>query len=177
MGSEMCIRDRFSRAQSSPEAIIYRAMLFSEREFQQLLADGSKCIRADIVWIDDEDHSPAVEFRAEVENEAGYDLFVHGSFNRLARTLTYCLVLRTVGRIYALDLGKAHHNPDCQQVGEVHKHYWTERHRDRMAYEPGQITASVEQPGELWRQFCLQARIRHDGHFAKPPPYQAELFE
>ena len=44
-----------------------------------------------------------------------------------ARTLTYALILKTAGRIYGLDLGKDHHNPQCEQVGEKHKHRWSER--------------------------------------------------
>ena len=41
------------------------------------------------------------------------------------------LILKTVGRIYALDLGKDYHNPQCEQVGEIHKHRWPEGYGDR----------------------------------------------
>lgn len=58
-------------------------------EFQTLLEDASKHIVEDIFWQEDEDHSPSVEFRAEVRSEAGYPLFVRASFNALAKTLTY----------------------------------------------------------------------------------------
>ncbi len=98
----------------------------TQPDFETLIGDTSKRIGGDITWLEDEDHSPAVEFRAEVESEAGWPLFVKGSYNAPAGTLSYALVHRGSGRIYALDLGKDHHNPSCQNVGERHKHRWTE---------------------------------------------------
>lgn len=47
-------------------------MALTNTEFGALLADTSKHIEGDISWIEDEDHSPAVEFRAKVESESGY---------------------------------------------------------------------------------------------------------
>lgn len=38
-----------------------------------------------------------MEFRAEVASDAGYPLFVRGSFNREAQTLTYALIHRGSG--------------------------------------------------------------------------------
>ena len=49
------------------------------------------------------------------------------------RQLSFALILNTAGRIYALDLGKDHHNPDCNHVGEKHKYRWTETQRDKTA--------------------------------------------
>ena len=56
---------------------------------------------------------------------SGWPLFVKGRYNAAAGTLNYSLILKTKGRIYALDLGKDHHNPQCHQVGEMHKHSWS----------------------------------------------------
>lgn len=117
-----------------------------------------------------------LEFRAEVSSEMGWPLFVRGSYNRLAGTLTYGLILKTEGRIYALDLGKDHHNPQCTQVGEKHKHRWTEQFRDKEAYVPDDITAPVSDPVGVWAQFCVQTRIEHSGKLAHPPGVQQELF-
>lgn len=116
-------------------------------EFETLLDDPGKHIVGDIFWQEDEDHSPSVEFRAEVRSEAGYPLFVRASYNALAKTLTYALIHRGAGRIYALDLGKDHHNPTCQNTGEKHKHRYTERYRDKEAYVPDDITADVRFKG------------------------------
>ena len=107
------------------------------------------------------DHSPAVEFRADVKSDAGYPIFVRGSLNRPAKALGFQVIHRGVGRIYGLCLGKDHHNPTCRFVGETHKHSWSEAHRDKSAYAPEDITASVDDPVQAWKQFCSEARIRH----------------
>ena len=111
-------------------------MPLAQAEFEAILADPSKRIEGDIVWMEDEDHSPSFEFRADILSDAGWPIFIRGSVNKLARTLTYALIHRAVGRIYGLDLGKDHHNPSCEQVGERHKHRWNERWRDKGAMCP-----------------------------------------
>jgi len=145
-------------------------------EFEALLADDTKQIRGDISWSDDEDQSPAVEFRAEVGSKAGYPLFARGSFNPEAQTLTYALIHRGVGRIYGLDLGKDHHNPSCEHTGERHKHHWTDVARDKEAFVPQDITAPAKDPVAAWQQFCAEARITHAGRLQDPPTRQLELW-
>ena len=148
----------------------------TQTEFGAILSDTTKRITGDIAWSEDEDHSPAVEFRAEVTSQPGYPLFVRGSYNAEAQTLTFVLINRAVGRIYGLDLGKDHHNPDCVCVGEKHKHAWRDPVRDKEAYVPGDITAPATDPVTVWRQFCKEANIQHDGVLQSPPPRQKELF-
>jgi hypothetical protein len=53
----------------------------NQTDFETLLPDASKRIPGDISWVEDEDHSPAVEFRAEIISDAGYPVFVKGSYN------------------------------------------------------------------------------------------------
>lgn len=151
-------------------------MTITNLEFTSIIEDGSKRIEGDIAWCEDEDHSPAVEFRVEVLSGTGWPLFVRGSYNRLAGALTYALILKTEGRIYALDLGKDHHNPQCTSTGEIHKHRWTEQFRDKEAYVPNDITAPVYDPAAVWEQFCREAGIEHRGKLAPPPALQEELF-
>lgn len=150
-------------------------MPLTEAEFESLLADTSKRIDGNIAWAEDEDHSPAVEFRAEVFSDVGWPLFVRGSFNPLAGALTYALILKTDGRIYGLDLGKDHHNPSCTQVGEKHKHRWTGQFRDKEAYVPDDISAPVGDPVAVWQQFCVEAGITHAGALAQPPAVQEDF--
>src|ERR1035437_7752005 len=119
------------------------SMSLTNNEFQAILDDASKRVDGEIVWVEDEDHSPSVEFSAEVTSENGWPLFVRGSYNPLIPALSFMVILKTVGRIYGLDLGKDHHNPQCNQVGEKHKHRWTEELRDKEAYVPGDIIASA----------------------------------
>jgi hypothetical protein len=57
-------------------------MPITQTEFETLIADASKRIEGDIRWADDEDHSPAVQFRAEVDSDPGYPLFVNGRHGR-----------------------------------------------------------------------------------------------
>lgn len=86
------------------------------------------------------------------------------------------MILKTAGRVYALDLGKEHHNPQCDKVGEKHKHRWTEQFRDKEAYVPDDITALASDPVLVWRQFCCEAKIAHNGTLSAPLPVQKELF-
>ncbi|MCR4315422.1 MAG: hypothetical protein NUW37_03625 [Planctomycetes bacterium] len=151
-------------------------MAFASLEFESILSDDSKYIDSDISWSEDEDHSPSVEFPVEVRSREGLPLFVKGSYNPLIPALSYSLILKTVGRIYGLDLGKDHHNPECNQVGEKHKHKWTEQSRDKWAYAPEDITEPPSNPVGVWNQFCSEANIKHSGKIFEPPQFQHDLF-
>jgi len=151
-------------------------MILTNTEFEAILNDSSKRIQGDIVWQEDEDHSPSVEFRAEVESEVGWPLFIRGSYNPLIPALSYVLILKTTGRVYGLDLGKDHHNPHCDQVGETHKHTWTEKFRDKQAYAPADIVESASNPVGVWEKFCVEANLTHEGVLHAPPPIQGDLF-
>jgi hypothetical protein len=150
--------------------------MLTDTEFQVLLDDASKVIRGDIEWRESEDHSPWVEFRAEVKSDVGWPLFVVGSFNPIIPALSLALVLKTEGRIYALDMGKDHHNPQCNQVGETHKHRWSEVYRDKEAYLPGDIKKPVDDVPGVWLEFCAEANLKHLGHIQTPPAMPSDLF-
>ncbi len=149
-------------------------MALSDADCKSILADTTKCIRDDIIRREDEDHSPAREFRVGVESESGWPLFIKGRYNPEAGTLSYALIPKTTGRIYALDLGKDHHNPQCDQTGDKHKHRWSERYRDKEAYVPENISAPASEPVSVWREFCMEAGIRHEGTMT-PPSIQRKL--
>lgn len=57
-------------------------MSLTQNEFEVILSDPSKSIDADIAWTEDEDHSPSVEFRAEVNSEAGVSAVHPGELQR-----------------------------------------------------------------------------------------------
>jgi hypothetical protein len=122
-------------------------MPIAQTEFETLIADPTKVIRGDLVWSEDEDHSPALQFRAEIGSEGGYPLFVHGRVNPLAGTVSFTLVHRGTGRIYGLDLGADHHNPSC-----------TKRRREAQA--------PVDQP--VRRQGGLRAGRHHGTRRGRP---------
>lgn len=148
----------------------------SKTEFETLLNDDSKEISSDIIWLEDEDHSPSVEFRAEISSEPAYPIFLKGSYNPIIESLSYVIIHRNVGRIYGLDLGKDHHNPSCNYVGEKHKHRWDEILRDKEAYVPQDITEPASNPVGVWKQFCREAKIKHTGIMHPPPDLQLGLF-
>lgn len=143
-------------------------MTISSQEFETILDDHSKVVNHDIVWNDDEDHSPAREFRAVVDSGSGWPLFIVGRFNSFAGTLSFALIHRGFGRIYALDLGADHHNPDCHCIGEKHKHRWQEGFRDKNAYVPDDITAPWDRPQQVWKEFCAEANLQHRGNMHLP---------
>ena len=86
------------------------------------------------------------------------------------------LILKTVGRVYGLDLGKDHHNPQCNQVGEKHKHKWTGKFQDKEAYVPNDVTEPASDPVAVWKQFCAEAKLTHDGAMTTPQPPAGDLF-
>lgn len=151
-------------------------MPLTDAEFESILEDETKRIREDITWREDEDHSPALEFRVDIESNSGWPLLVKGRYNPAAGTLTYALILRATGRIYGLDLGKDHHNPQCVQVGEKHKHRWSERYGDKEAYVPDDVNAPVANPVAVWTEFCAEAGIQHEGKMRPPLATEWELW-
>ena len=151
-------------------------MPLTDVEWDSVLSDPSKRIDGDIEWVEDEYRSPARCFRAKVDSTAGWGLLVHGRYNPLAETLSYTLFLNTEGRIYGLDMGKEHHNPQCDHVGDPHKHRWSERYRDKEAYVPKDITAPISDPVSVWKQFCAEAGIDHNGQMQSPPALNERLF-
>jgi len=150
-------------------------MSLSNAEFEALISDAGKQIVGDIQWAEDEDHSPCLCFRAEVRSGAGWPMFINGNFNPLIPRTSFHIIHRQHGRIYGLDHGQDHRNPDGNLIGEKHKHRWKESHRDREAYVPPDITAPPSDPVSVWTQFCSEARIVHQGTLAAPPPIQPDL--
>ena len=49
-------------------------MTINRQEFETVLADDTKAVAQDLAWAEDEDRSPAREFRAAVASEFGYEL-------------------------------------------------------------------------------------------------------
>ena len=136
-------------------------MSITQQEFDAIISDNTKIIAENIVWRSDSYTTKS--FRCEIESNAGYPIFVDGWYGPDSEKLSYSIVYRGVGRIYGLDLGADHRNPDGKLVGEKHKNYWVPGHRDRWAYVPEDITAQWTQPGDVWSQFCAESRIVHDG--------------
>ena len=129
-----------------------------------LLNDESKRINGDIVWGGDEDHSPAVQFSVDIESDDEFPLVAKGWHNPASQKLNYTIIVRPVGRIYALDLGQEHRD----SKGDRHKHYWTELRQARNTYVPEDITATSNQVIDAWNQFCTEAKLQHAGSMIYP---------
>lgn len=69
--------------------------MLTDKEFQDILNDPTKRIDGDIIWQNDEDHSPSVEFRTAVLSDAGWPLIVRGSYNPLIPALSYVLIRKS----------------------------------------------------------------------------------
>lgn len=147
----------------------------NQGEYEALMSDTTKLIERDLAWTVDASHPAAFSFRAEISSDANYPLLVKGYLNPNSRKLTFALLHRAQGCIYRLDLGAEHPNQDGTLVGETHKHRWSESHGIKDAYVPKDITATVDDPIEVWEQFCVEARMTHAGDMDPPPADQLDM--
>jgi hypothetical protein len=149
-------------------------MTLFQSEFDAILNDASKMVEGNITW---QEESLWFKFKADIQTQSGnYPLSIRGTCNPTILALSYAMIYPPYGRIYGLDLGKEHRNPNGEQVGENHKHRWSETYRDKEAYVPQDITASGDDPITVWQQFCHEASIRHDGEMMPIPEQQLDLF-
>ena len=142
-------------------------MTLSQQDYDVIIADATKTITADITW-EGGPNSPRREFRLDIESGEGYPIFVKGWYNSSSGKLSFSIIHRTAGRIYGLDLGADHQNPDGKFVGEKHKNYWVPGYRDKWAYVPEDITETWDRPVSVWRQFCTEALLTHSGAMQVP---------
>lgn len=152
---------------------------FTEAEFSDFLA-AQKVAEGDLVWTWDTNHVGCAKLVKPVPLRWGHRLFeIRGTYNPLKLEISYTVLhprLSGCRRIYALDHGgHRHKNPDQRFVGSLHKHRWSERYLDQDAYEPTDISKPPTDIEGVWREFCDEALIRHDGVFFPLPPRQ-EVF-
>jgi len=151
-------------------------MRLSQKDFEDILADNSKTIQGDLVWAERE--RGGFMFKTQLQSKSScYELVVGGTYIHLKKTLSYYIVCLPLGRIYALDLGQDHKNPDGTYTGEKHKHRWSETYKDKEAYVPSDITALVTEPVKVWQEFCIEANIRHNGTMQPIPEQEFDLFQ
>ena len=152
----------------------------TNEEFAAIVTDATKRIEGNIRWGEHPQRAGAQEFRAPIDSDAGYPLFVVGRYNDAMGKLTYAIIHWNEGPIYVLHLGISHLNPGSSEGATrkllecTHKHYWTEQHRGRLAYQPREITETWECPLEVWHRFCAEARIDHRGNL-EPPATQGDF--
>jgi hypothetical protein len=142
-------------------------LTLSKEDFEYIINDRSKHISRDIEWREGR-NSPAFEFRVDINTAEGYPIFLSGWYNPASEKLSYSIIHRRIGRIYGLDLGAEHRNPNGQFIGETHKNFWVEGYRDKWAYPPNDITEPFSNPVGVWRQFCGECNLHHMGHMKTP---------
>ena len=127
-------------------------------EFNAIML-SDKRIEGNINWHEDQDRSQSARvFRADVITEGGHSLLVHGRYNARRGKLSYALILRGAGRIYALDMGREHRPYSDKR-----------KHANEAIYDPEDITAPPTEPTQVWEQFCRESFITHLGKMAQPP--------
>ena len=94
-------------------------MTLSQSEYDGIINDHTKTIYGDISW-EGLSTGSARKFRIDIESFEAYPVFVQGWCNFSSGKLSYTIIHRAVGRIYGLDLGADHKNPDGESVGEKH---------------------------------------------------------
>jgi len=116
-------------------------------------------------WQQRDDGNWYIEMPVEAEEQL--PLRLYGRFN--PRTGNYTFIL-FCGRLNLrrLDVGKRHHNPECDNVGTPHKHIWTDRFRDKWAYEPSELN-DTESIGDVFLKFLAECNIILEGRFVEPP--------
>ena len=140
-----------------------------DAEYKAII-DDEKFITENIIWHNAPGDSSVQEFRVNVDYPNADAMFIKGRYNPSAGKLSYTLVMPSVGRIYGLDMGMNHRNPNGEYAGRTHKNYWVSGAEDDWAYPPKDITAPLSDPVRVWRQFCAEANIRHAGTISRPRP-------
>ena len=144
-------------------------MPLSQAEFEAILADDSKRIVGDVLWVRVASRSLIFEVEAAVESDAGWPLRVSGWYRPDERKLTLTLRYGDL-RIVGLDFGRnlSHTNVGGGQVRGNHLHLWSEEEATAPAYAADRITAEAHQPQLVWQQFCAELRIVHLGEMTLP---------
>ena len=145
--------------------------ILSEAEVERII-DLPKRITGSNQWRRQEDGNWYMELPVEAPEQ--WPLRLYGRFN--PRTGNYTFIL-FCGRLNLrrLDVGKHHHNPECEDVGTPHKHRWTDRFRDKWAYEPAEMN-NGDPIGDTFANFLAECNITLEGRFVEPPQvYQRRL--
>jgi hypothetical protein len=136
----------------------------SEADVEALLQHGA-VIRGEFRWRESGRH----RFKAEAKLEDTYEdssVRVIGTLNAQLMNLSY-IVLWGTQRIRSLDIGgPPHPNPDGTVIPTPHKHRWTDRYADRVAYRPTDI--SSDEVEGVFHQFLAECNITFQGTYRAP---------
>jgi len=108
----------------------------TEAEAERILG-LPKWIEAELRWLENE-HGDWI-MRTPVLADEQMPLTWYARFNPRTGNYTSILFWQQIN-LRRLDIGKRHHNPDCRDIGRIHKHRWTEAARNHVAYEPEEMS-------------------------------------
>jgi hypothetical protein len=139
----------------------------TQAEFEALIADLTKRIEGTISWSQDKS-GVVFDFRAKVKSDSGDQLSVKGSHNRKLGKTSYTLF--TTDRIFSVDYDRNHGD-----AGNFHIHAWDASRQKCVAMKASGQIEIARDPLRLWKWFCEQAHITHDGVLESLPPLQESL--
>ncbi len=149
----------------------------TESEADGIIA-ALKSIREDLAWTYNPNEGWA-KSEMRVANDLGVDLRMYANVNlKEPSFFTFALSVSRAFRIRGLCANRGHENKhtnrDAWRPG-THKHRWTDRCRDRLAYTPEEaISQDLE---EAFRQFCAECNIDFQGQVRPLPDRQLGLGE
>ena len=117
--------------------------------------------------------------RGDVAGVEGFDLAVEVTWNPRSDKASACLFVKHVkplwSRIYGVDLGEDHHNPDCQLTGDPHRHdKWSVKYGVKFgSAAPDLVGRSVP---EMFGMFLEECGIEMPGTLVMPK-VQTRLFK
>jgi hypothetical protein len=149
----------------------------TEIEADRIIA-SPKSIRGDLAWAYNLDEGWA-KSEIRVVNDMGVDLRMYANVNMKEQSLfTFALSVSRAFRIRGLCANRGHENKHTNREAwrpGTHKHRWTDRCRDRFAYEPEEeISEDLE---EAFRQCCTECNIDFQGQVRPLPARQPRLGE
>lgn len=138
----------------------------NEQEIIDFINDPSKRLTGDILWSPAPDNSLAFQFSRIIDHSRFSDISLVGWSNPRARKVTFSYISRDTegksGRIYGLCVASYH-----EGIGPTHKHGI--RNGYLCVYKPQDITASGSDAEAVWRQFCAESLLTHNGWLLGSP--------
>ena len=144
-------------------------MALNQAEFEAILADDSKRIVGDVVWLPDPDKLGALRFEASVTWDDDRPLWISGFYRPSNRKLSYSLRLGRT-RIAGIDFGRniGHTNRDRNRLLGSHLQWRSESAGRAEAYPVPSDMPDWSEPLAVWRRILARLGIVHQGELAEP---------
>jgi len=154
--------------------------MLSEHEVDRIFRDGLT-LQDDVRWTPQQSNASWVQFGAFLDSPRESTLRITMGVSLLQPAKYKILVMRGVQVLRRLDARGSHSNPPGSDPGgsapevwkrRTHKHRWSDRFADSVAYTPTEISTNVYAPAEheaTFRAFCEECNITFTGAWSDPP--------